>query len=360
MANKEHIKRLKRTVDGLNDFKGWNKWRAKNRKIVPDLSAADLDEVDLIGDTNLNGADLGGTSLWEASLEEIRLRRANLEGADLRYSHLEQSDLRGADLSHTDLTGAHLQGADMRGVSLRFARVEGAHLAGANLSEAVVGYTTFANCDLRGAKGLETIRHEGPSTIGIDTIFRSEGRIQPTFLRRAGVPDIFLEYLSPLTAPGAIQFYSCFISYSTRDEEFADRLYADLQNKSVRCWFAPHDVQGGKKLHEQIDEAIRRYERLLLILSPNSMSSKWVKTEIRNARKREMAEKRRVLFPVRLASYEVLRDWKLFDADEGEDLATEVREYYIPDFSEWKNHDSYAREFEKLLRDLRTDEYKSV
>jgi len=128
----------------------------------------------------------------------------------------------------------------------------------------------------------------------------------------------------------------------------------------VRCWFAPHDVQGGKKLHEQIDEAIRRYERLLLILSPNSMSSKWVKTEIRNARKREVAEKKRVLFPVRLASYEALRQWKLFDADEGRDFATEIREYYIPDFSEWKNHDLYVREFEKLLRDLRTDESGSL
>jgi hypothetical protein len=30
-----------------------------------------------------------------------------------------------------------------------------------------------------------------------------------------------------------------------------------------------------------------------------------------------LAEKKRVLFPVRLASYEALRDWKLFDADEG-------------------------------------------
>lgn len=32
----------------------------------------------------------------------------------------------------------------------------------------------------------------------------------------------------------------------------------------------------------------------------------------------------------------------------------EIREYYIPDFSGWKEHDSYKREFEKLLRDLRT------
>jgi len=32
----------------------------------------------------------------------------------------------------------------------------------------------------------------------------------------------------------------------------------------------------------------------------------------------------------------------------------EIREYYIPDFSEWKSHDLYQQEFEKLLRDLRT------
>ena len=192
--------------------------------------------------------------------------------------------------------------------------------------------------------------------IDVETLYRSKSKIPPEFLRGAGVPENLIAYIPSLTAPGAIQFYSCFISYSTKDQEFADRLYADLQNKGVRCWFAPHDVQGGKKLHEQIDEAIRRYERLLLILSPNSMASKWVKTEIRNARKREVAEKKRVLFPVRLASYEALRDWKLFDGDEGEDLATEIREYYIPDFSEWKSHDSYAKEFEKLLRDLRTEE----
>jgi TIR domain len=128
-----------------------------------------------------------------------------------------------------------------------------------------------------------------------------------------------------------------------------------LQHQGVRCWFAPHDVQGGKKLHEQIDDAIRVHEKLLLVLSPNSMASKWVKIEVRNARKRELSEKTRVLFPVRLASYEALRDWHLFDADEGEDLATEIREYYIPDFSDWKNHDSYQKEFDKLLRDLRMD-----
>ena len=47
--------------------------------------------------------------------------------------------------------------------------------------------------------------------------------------------------------------------------------------------------------------------------------------------------------------------WKLFDADEGKDLAVEIREYYIPDFSNWKNHDSYARELKKLLGGLKAE-----
>jgi len=71
-----------------------------------------------------------------------------------------------------------------------------------------------------------------------------------------------------------------FISYSTANQDFAERLHADLQARGVRCWFAPHDLEGGKKIHDQIDEAIRVYDRLLVILSRESMSSRWVKTEI--------------------------------------------------------------------------------
>jgi len=79
--------------------------------------------------------------------------------------------------------------------------------------------------------------------------------------------------------------------------------------------------QGGRKLHEQIDEAIRLHDKLLLILSPHSMESEWVKTEIAKARKREVRDQRRVLFPIRLAPFETLRDWELFDADTGKDSA---------------------------------------
>jgi hypothetical protein len=56
-------------------------------------------------------------------------------------------------------------------------------LNGADLSGASIGYTTFGNNDLSDVKGLETVRHDGPSTIGIDTIYRSHGKIPLAFLR---------------------------------------------------------------------------------------------------------------------------------------------------------------------------------
>ncbi len=149
--------------------------------------------------------------------------------------------------------------------------------------------------------------------------------------------------------------HSCFISYSSKDEEFAQRLHSDLQNNGVRCWFAPEDIKAGRKLHEQIGEAINIHEKLLLILSEHSMGSEWVKTEIAVARKREVEEKQRVLFPIRLVDYVVIQKWECFEADIGRDSAREVREYFIPDFSRWNDHDAYKKAFDRLLRDLKNE-----
>src|SRR5262249_7376965 len=151
----------------------------------------------------------------------------------------------------------------------------------ADLSEAILDRTVLTGVDFTGSLGLESCKHAGPSPVDFATL-RLSGMLPLPFLRGCGLDDALIAYLpSFLNQP--IQFYSCFISYSTKDQEFAERLHADLQNKGIRCWFASHDVCGGKKLHEQIDDAIRVHDRLLLILSDNSMSSEWVKTEIAKA-----------------------------------------------------------------------------
>jgi hypothetical protein len=153
------------------------------------------------------------------------------------------------------------------------------------------------------------------------------------------------------------------IPYSTNDQEFAERLYNDLQGNGVRCWFAPHEMQGGKPIHEQIDQAIRRYEKLLLILSEHSIASGWVETEIANAWERQIQERKdapaeHVLFPVRLVSFETLENWRCPDPTTGRDLAREIRKYFIPDFSNWTDHDSYQTAFQRLVKDLKAEANK--
>ncbi|MGA8351320.1 MAG: TIR domain-containing protein, partial [Isosphaeraceae bacterium] len=232
-----------------------------------------------------------------------------------------------------------------------------ANLSGAYLGDALCDTTIFANVDLSEVRGLDSIGHRGPSTIGIDTLFRSHGKIPEGFLRGCGVPETLIAYLPSIVgAMKPIQFYSCFISYSTKNQDFAERLHSKMRDMGLRVWFAPEDVQGGKKLHEQIDEAIRAYDKLLLVLSPESMNSEWVRTEIRKARRAEGREKRRKLFPIRLVDFETIRDWECFDADSGKDLGVEIREYFIPDFSNWKDHDAFELALASLLKDLKAEE----
>jgi TIR domain/Pentapeptide repeats (8 copies) len=300
MANEEHLARLKRL-----GVRAWNRWRRKCPAIQPDLSEANLAEVNLYS-ADLTRANLAKADLTRALLRLVFLNDAILTGAVLLEANLSGAFLNGADFSHailarTDLFMADLTNAILAEAILDAANLFGTDLTGADFSHAQISATTFGNVDLRWVRGLETVRHGGPSTIGIDTLYRSHGEIPEVFLRGAGVPEETITHAKSLIRR-PFEFYSCFISYSSKDQEFVERLYTDLRNNGVRCWFAPHDVQAGRKLHEQIARAIRAHERVLLILSAHSMQSEWVKTEITKARQREVQENRQVLFPVRLVS----------------------------------------------------------
>jgi uncharacterized protein YjbI with pentapeptide repeats len=339
MANPEHLAKLKEGVEA------WNQWLATHNNPRPELLGARLRGA------SLRRANLIKANLSIADLCEAKLTSAHLTEADLGEADLAGADLTGANLSGADLHEANLSGANLFEANLNGANLQGADLAGADLHGVSVGSTTFADIDLSGVEGLETIEHLGPSSIGIDTIYKSKGKIPHAFLRGAGVPENFITYMASLVGTG-IEFYSLFISYSTHDQEFAERLHNDLQARGVRCWFAPHKLQGGKKVYGQIDEAIRVYDKLLLILSPASMASEWVRSEIAIARKREVEQKREVLFPIGLCPFRTIRKWEYFDSDIGKDSAREIREFHIPDFSNWKDHYAYKLSFDRLLDDL--------
>ena len=92
-----------------------------------------------------------------------------------------------------------------------------------------------------------------------------------------------------------------------------------MQQEGLRVFFDEENIQAGQKIHLQIDHAIRDHEKLLLVLSPNSMESEWVKTELRMAFKIERKVGKRRLFPIRLVGYSAIKAWECFDADHGKE-----------------------------------------
>jgi hypothetical protein len=149
-----------------------------------------------------------------------------------------------------------------------------------------------------------------------------------------------------------LPYYSVFISYSTTDEEFCQKLFAALDEAGIRAWFAPHDIKPGKQIHRQIYGPIERYDKLLLVLSEASMNSEWVGTELYKARQREQTEGVQMLFPIRLVPFERIKAWTTFDADSGRDLAREVREYFVPDFSAWRDEAAFRSGVDRLIEAL--------
>lgn len=97
-----------------------------------------------------------------------------------------------------DLSEAYLEGANLTKANLTFVNLKTASLGDANFTGAGVAQTLFINVDLRVVKGLDTLIHLGPSTISIDTLYRSNGQIPEIFLRSAGIPQDFITAIRPL------------------------------------------------------------------------------------------------------------------------------------------------------------------
>lgn len=322
MANEEHLAILRQGVEV------WNQWRRDNLRTMLDLRLAELPLAKLsyidFRRTILDGANLYGANLYGASAREVNLSLASLEGASLSRADFTQTNFQSANLQHANFIGTKLKGS--------------------SFAEMKAGWTTFDDLDLSSVANLDTVNHLGPSTVGIDTLYRSHGQIPEVFLRGCGVPARMIEYARSLTVTERpIDYYSVFISYTSNDEAVAKRLHADLQAEGVRSWFAPHNMEIGEVIVRGIDDAIQVSDKLLIILSEASVKSHWVEFEVNQALHREVGQGRSILYPIRL-------DDTVLHVSSG--WAAQLCTRNIGDFRGWKDHDVYQRAFKRLLQDL--------
>lgn len=376
MANQEHVALLKQGIDS------WNKWRRENAEIQVDLSSTDLSNLDLsMG--NFSPAhvsappidDIPITSYVRLQLPQVDFSLANLQNADFNHANLTGAKLRGAHLSSTNFSHTNLSDADLSYANIHYTNFSSANMASANftgaeidwasfshtdlsqsdMSQTTMGWNIFATVDLGTVKGLDTVRHEAPSSVDIYTLLLSQREMPEIFLRGAGVPQNLIEYAHSLN-DNSIQYYTCFISYSSKNQDFAERLYADFRNKRVSCWLALHNMRTGDKIRECIDGNIRLYDKVLLILSEYAIASPWVETEVETAleKERQMQERgnpQTVLFTIRLDDT-ILHTTKSW--------AKEVRRRHIADFTGWKQDNDYQKALQRLIHDLKASAASNI
>jgi uncharacterized protein YjbI with pentapeptide repeats len=377
MANLEHVEILKQGVEV------WNQWRICNPEIKPDLEFADFSGAYLCGanlcgsllaktnfsQTNLSAVNFKGSNLFEANFTDALLNQADFSSLYLRNVNFTKADSKDAIFMSANIESSNLTEANFNHVFLVDAKVVRSNLHNTSLAESLISFSwfvegtftntdfsnafmgsaLFADCDLSTAKGLQTVQHDFASTIGIDTFYKSDGKIPEVFLRGCGVPEDFITYAKSLTT-NPIDFYSCFISFTEKDDAFSERLYNDMQAKGVRCWRWKEDAKWGRTLRKEIDEAVRYYDKLVVICSKDSLKAPAVLEEIERALDKEDDLKRKgedaeVLFPIRIDDF-------IFDGWESE-LKVRLTKKNIGDFRDWNGDaEKYRKSVERLVKDL--------
>ncbi len=372
MANEKHLSILNRKGEA------WQRLMNTHIDDIPDLSGADLSNCDFsnmrFADVDFRESNLENTNFSHCFIHSCDFSRANLEKAHFNNSEVINSCFRTVDASGADFENSRISysefieskfiGSTFNKSNIEFslfnlAVFEEAKLINSNIgichfyrcnllntdiSKAKIGYLTLCDLDMSCMIGLESVKHRAPSTIGIDTLYESKGRIPESFLINAGVPEDFISRATSIISKKPL-FASCFISHSTKDQSFAEKLHADLQKNGVRSWFAPKDIKIGDKIRKSIHESIRENDRLLVILSKNSIASDWVEQEVETAFEEERKRKTEVLFPVRI-------DSSIMETDEA--WAADIRNSrHIGDFIQWEDRLAYLKAFDRLLRDLK-------
>ena len=95
-----------------------------------------------------------------------------------------------------------------------------------------------------------------------------------------------------------------FISYSSLDKPHAQQLRDSLAENGLKVWFDELEILPGDSLLEKIEQGIKSMDYLIVILTPQSVGSPWVKTELELAFQLQLHSKFQII-PVLLRPCEI-------------------------------------------------------
>ncbi len=74
-----------------------------------------------------------------------------------------------------------------------------------------------------------------------------------------------------------------FISHASKDDSFVKELRLALESHGLTVWVDSRNLRGGGKLAPEISEAIEQARQTIVVLSPHTINSPWVRREIKQA-----------------------------------------------------------------------------
>ncbi len=145
--------------------------------------------------TKLPKSDLRGAFLHAAELRRADFTESQLQGADLSLANMMVSVLQRADLSDCILRGVDLYEASMAGAVFHRADLSNAYFMRLNfkeadLTDATVFMAQFYRADLRGVKGLETVRGLGAARYHRLGVSEQELRVVESAIRSGPMFEI--------------------------------------------------------------------------------------------------------------------------------------------------------------------------
>ena len=96
-----------------------------------------------------------------------------------------------------------------------------------------------------------------------------------------------------------------FLSHSSKDKVFVENLAKKLKSDGFSVWYDDWDIRVGDSIVQRINEGISTSDFLIVVLSRNSVNSKWVQEELNAATIKNMNSKGAFVLPVLLEECEI-------------------------------------------------------
>lgn len=89
-----------------------------------------------------------------------------------------------------------------------------------------------------------------------------------------------------------------FLSHSSMDRDTAQKIASVLQALNYDVWYSDWEIKPGESIVQKINEGLAKNDTLIVVLSPNSVKSNWVKKELNSAVMMQLSGKNIRIIPV--------------------------------------------------------------